>query len=155
MDEQLFFQLTDSIGRPPISQLWKVVHLQLGNIKDFKIVIVNWKYDYGNHLEVEKQLEIITREIVIISTTSSSFKILKRVALVWQSARRPAAVYWVAPREGPLRAWEEICWEMLRAVEGLLRAWEGRDWLSRRDGGCNEKGFDGRWWLPWCLQWPS
>ena len=53
-------------------------------------------------------------EIVIISTTSSSFKILKRVALVWQSARRPAAVYWVAPREGPLSAWEE------------------------RDGGCNE-----------------
>ena len=53
-------------------------------------------------------------EIVIISTTSSSFKILKRVALVWQSARRPAAVYWLAPLEGPLSAWEE------------------------RDGGCNE-----------------
>ena len=45
-------------------------------------------------------------EFLMISTTSSSFKILKRVALVWQSARRPAAVYWLAPLEGPLRAWE-------------------------------------------------
>ena len=59
-------------------------------------------------------------EIVIISTTSSNFKILKRVALVWQSARRPAAVYWVAPREGPLSAWEG------------------------GDGGCNEKAIDGQ-----------
>ena len=69
---------------------------------------------------VDKQFEIIIMEFVTISTTSSSFKILKRVALVWQSARRPAAVYWVAPLEAPLRAWEG------------------------RDGGCNDKRIDGQ-----------